>query len=219
VAGLTAALRTPLGPLADGLRLCDVERRDRLDELVFELPLAGGDTAGGRVTPPGIGAILARHLDAGDPVAPYAERLDDPALRSAVRGYLTGSIDLVLRTTRSGVPRFVVVDYKTNRLGPLEEPLTAWHHRPAALADEMQRSHYVLQALLYSVALHRYLRWRLPGYDPATHLAGVLYLFVRGMTGPDTPEVGGVPCGVFSWRPPDAVVVELSDLLDRGVDA
>ena len=47
----------------------------------------------------------------------------------------------------------------------------------------MQRAHYPLQALLYTAALHRYLRWRLPGYDPRRNLAGVLYLFVRGMTG------------------------------------
>ena len=47
----------------------------------------------------------------------------------------------------------------------------------------MRHSHYGLQALLYAVALHRYLRWRLPGYDPERNLAGVLYLFVRGMTG------------------------------------
>ena len=49
----------------------------------------------------------------------------------------------------------------------------------------MLRHHYALQALLYTVALHRFLRWRLPGYDPDTHLAGVAYLFVRGMTGED----------------------------------
>ena len=30
----------------------------------------------------------------------------------------------------------------------------------------MVEAHYPLQALLYSVALHRYLRWRQPGYDP-----------------------------------------------------
>ena len=52
----------------------------------------------------------------------------------------------------------------------------------------MQHAHYVLQALLYTVALHRYLRWRLPGYDPERNLAGVLYLFLRGMVGPDTPR-------------------------------
>jgi exodeoxyribonuclease V beta subunit len=80
----------------------------------------------------------------------------------------------------------------------------------------MQRAHYPLQALLYLVALHRYLRWRLPSYDPDTNLAGVLYLFVRGMVGPDTPLVDGTPCGVFTWRTPPALVTGLSDLLDRG---
>ena len=48
----------------------------------------------------------------------------------------------------------------------------------------MVEAHYPLQALLYAVALHRYLRWRQPGYDPAQHLGGVLYLFLRGMSGP-----------------------------------
>ena len=48
----------------------------------------------------------------------------------------------------------------------------------------MTHSHYGLQALLYTVALHRYLRWRLPGYSAERNLAGVLYLFLRGMTGP-----------------------------------
>src|SRR3954467_9700162 len=63
----------------------------------------------------------------------------------------------------------------------------------------MEQRHYCLQALLYTVAVHRYLGWRLPGYDAERHLGGVLYLFVRGMTGPDTPLVGGAPGGVFAW--------------------
>jgi exodeoxyribonuclease V beta subunit len=37
---------------------------------------------------------------------------------------------------------------------------------------------------------------------------------VRGMAGPDTPRVAGVPCGVFGWRPPASLIVELSELLD-----
>ena len=47
----------------------------------------------------------------------------------------------------------------------------------------MLHSDYPLQALLYTVVLHRFLRWRVPNYDPAQHLGGVLYLFVRGMCG------------------------------------
>ena len=83
----------------------------------------------------------------------------------------------------------------------------------------MLRRHYALQALLYTVALHRYLRWRLPGYDPDRNIAGVLYLFLRGMAGPDTPTVDRTPYGVFAWRPTGALVEALSDALDRGVAA
>ena len=77
----------------------------------------------------------------------------------------------------------------------------------------MERSHYGLQALLYTVALHRYLRWRLPGHDPDRDLAGVAYLFLRGMAG------GDAPAGVFSWQPRGALVRALSDVLDRGAAA
>ena len=47
--GLEAAISTPLGGLAGGTRLRDLGRADRLDELVFELPLAGGDDPVGDV--------------------------------------------------------------------------------------------------------------------------------------------------------------------------
>ena len=206
VAGLRAAIETPLG--SGGVALREVVRADRLDELNFELPLVGGDDPSGpALTLSAIAGVLRAHGD------PYAQRLLDPRLRESVRGYLTGSIDLVLRLDGE---RFTVVDYKTNWLAPPGEELTAWHHRPAALNAEMTHAHYRLQALLYVVALHRYLRWRLPGYSAARNLGGALYLFVRGMTGPETPVVDGTPCGVFTWHPPPALVEALSDVLDRG---
>ena len=111
---------------------------------------------------------------------------------------------------------FAIVDYKTNWLGLAGEPLTLRPYRPAALAAEMHRAQYGLQALLYTVALHRYLRWRLPAYDPSRHLAAVLYLFLRGMAGADTPTVDGSRCGVFVWHPPGELVGALSDVLDQG---
>jgi exodeoxyribonuclease V beta subunit len=212
--GLQLAIETPLGPLADGLALRSIGRRDRVDELTFELPLVGGDRPSSSVlTVAAIGALLSEHLADDDPLRPYADLLADPVLHTEIRGYLTGSIDLVLRTP-SG--RFAVVDYKTNRLAPSTEPLTLWHYRPSAVREAMFRSHYPLQALLYTVALHRYLRWRLADYSAERHLAGILYLFVRGMVGPATPEVAGERCGVFSWRPPIVLVEALSDLFDHG---
>ena len=77
----------------------------------------------------------------------------------------------------------------------------------------MLHSDYPLQALLYVVVVHRYLRWRQPGYDPDAHLGGVLYLFLRGMTGPSAVDGTGASPGVFSWRPPAGLVVGTSDLL------
>jgi exodeoxyribonuclease V beta subunit len=84
------------------------------------------------------------------------------------------------------------------------------------MAVAMLQAHYPLQALLYDVALHRFLRWRLPGYRPEEHLGGVLYLFLRGMCGPSVAASGGTVPGVFAWRPPAALVVAASDALDRG---
>jgi exodeoxyribonuclease V beta subunit len=160
-------------------------------------------------------AALRRHLPETDPVRAYADRLESPSLGGQVlRGYLSGSIDVVLRVGEPGRQRFVVVDYKTNTLGDPTRPLTALDYTPTLVTEAMLHSHYPLQALLYSVVLHRYLRWRLHGYDPEQHLGGVLYLFVRGMVGPQTPVFDGVPCGVFSWQPPVALVEELSAILD-----
>ncbi|MCI2238503.1 UvrD-helicase domain-containing protein [Paenibacillus sp. TRM 82003] len=221
-AALDPVLRTPLGPLAGGAALEGFAVPDRLAELDFELPLGGGDRAGD-----GDGALLGqvadllrRHLDPDDPVHPYADALAEPALGGQVlRGYLTGSIDAVLRRRGPGGPAHLVVDYKTNRLAGPGEALTAWHYRREALDDAVREAHYPLQALLYCVALHRFLRWRQPGYDPAVHLGGVLYLFLRGMCGPDVPAATGpdgapgAPPGVWSWCPPPALVTDVSDLL------
>ncbi|GHH77447.1 UvrD-helicase domain-containing protein [Promicromonospora soli] len=208
--GLVPLHSTPLGPLAGGLTLGEIGLRDRLRELTFELPLTGGDLGRAGRSDARLGdlaPLLRAHLPADDPLTAYADRLERPALgNQALRGYLTGSIDVVLRLP-SG--RFLVVDYKTNFLGPA----VADYSRPR-MAEAMLHSHYPLQALLYGAVLHRYLRWRLPGYDPDTHLGGVLYLFVRGMAGPDTPDADGSPAGVFSWRPPARLLVALSDLLD-----
>ncbi|HLL08222.1 MAG TPA: UvrD-helicase domain-containing protein [Nocardioidaceae bacterium] len=217
-AALLPALETPLGKLAGGVRLRDVASRDRLAEMTFELPLAGGDHPGeSAATLTRVAELLRRRLPADDPFAAYPDRLSGPGLEHRqLRGYLAGSLDAVLRLGEHR-PRFLVVDYKTNWLGGATgEPLTAWHYRPEALAQAMLAAHYPLQLLLYLVALHRYLRWRQPAYDPDRDLGGGLYLFLRGMCGPSTPTVDGVPCGVFGWVPPPGLVDELSTLLAGG---
>ena len=210
-AALVAMHDTGLGPLAPGVTLRQIGLRDRLRELAFEIPLAGGDAAflSPEVRLADVGDLLVRHLPAGDPLAAYGSRLRSAGLGDQpLRGYLSGSIDAVLRLTGE---RYLVVDYKTNLLGDYASDYSA-----DRLAGAMLHSDYPLQALLYLVVLHRFLRWRQPGYDPAHHLGGVLYLFVRGMCGAETPATDGNPCGVFSWHPPADLTIALSDLLDEG---
>lgn len=210
---LAPVLATPLGPLAGDRTLADIGVADRLAELDFELPLAPG---GQEVLLRDVAHLLRGHLAPGDPLADYPDRMRRDQLDEArLLGFLSGSIDAVLRVGTPEEPRFVVVDYKTNWLGGSDD-LVIEQYEPVALAAEMVAAHYPLQALLYAVALHRYLRWRLPGYLPERHLGGMLYLFVRGMAGPATPRPGdgAAPYGVFSWQPGATLVAQLSDLLD-----
>src|SRR3546814_19300153 len=68
---------------------------------------------------------------------------------------MTGLIDL----TYQHDGRWYVLDYKSNRLPG---------YAPAQLAEAMAHSEYDLQALIYTLALHRWLRFRLgDGYDYA----------------------------------------------------
>ena len=212
---------TPLGATASGLRLVDIPLRDRLCELDFEFPLTGGDRperARPDVRLGDLAPLLTTHLPVDDPLASYAEQLTGVLGEQSLRGYLSGSIDVVLRVPgdpgHAHAHRYVVVDYKTNLLGETGVPVTSADYGHAQMAAAMLHSHYPLQALLYSVVLHRYLRWRVPSYTPEQHLGGVLYLFLRGMCGPETPVVDGHVAGVFDWAPPAALVTDLSDLLE-----
>ncbi|HST85084.1 MAG TPA: UvrD-helicase domain-containing protein [Kineosporiaceae bacterium] len=210
-AALLPVFRTPLRLAGEGSpaeelapTLAAILPHNRLAELDFEMPLAGGDQPGAdQVMLTHVAALLRKHLSDDDPLAGYPDLLDQVEA-PPLRGFLSGSIDAVLRLPG---PRYVVVDYKTNRLG--RGDLTVLNYTRDALVEEMLHAHYPLQALLYGVALHRYLRWRQPGYDPAQHLGPIAYLFVRGMVGPQTPP----GCGVFDWQPPVALIPALSDLL------
>lgn len=129
---------------------------------------------------------------------------DGPALASLlrfrpVRGMVRGFVDLVLRQGE----RYYLLDWKSNHLGYRVE-----EYAPPALQREMERNLYPLQYLLYTVALHRYLGLRLPGYDYDRHFGGVIYLFLRGIS----PE-RGESCGVFRDRPSRELIEELTLLL------
>jgi len=208
-AAVVAAASTPLGPDDGAPRLRDLGPDTALHELTFELPVrpdAAPATLGG------IGTILLDHLPEDDPYRGYAATLRDGP-PNAFRGFLTGAIDLTTVLPFPDGDRYVVVDYKTNALPTRGDRPDAYDYAPSRLVEAMIDGNYVLQATLYQLALHRYLGWRLPGYDPHRHLGGAMYLFVRGMAGPSTPVVDGDRCGIARWRPPAEAILALDRYL------
>ena len=116
-----------------------------------------------------------------------------------VRGMLRGFMDLDLEHDN----RFYLLDWKSNHLGNRPED-----YGPAQLARAMEQHLYPLQYLLYTVALNRYLKLRVKGYDYETHFGGVFYVFLRGVN----PENGG-ETGIFTDLPPAPLVRRLTELL------
>jgi exodeoxyribonuclease V beta subunit len=158
VAWLSAVVQTRLpGPQAS---LQDLEHV--LPEMEFWLPADH---------------IEARAMDAHcrSHVLPGVER---PALAERqLHGMLMGFADLVF--THQG--RYWVLDYKSNYLGEDDAAYSA-----DALAHAMAQHRYDVQAAIYMLALHRLLQQRLgANYDPAEHLGGAVYLFLRGIQGPE----------------------------------
>ena len=234
-AGLDVALAEPLsegleqlrltpfgGPLRD-FRLAQLPLAERLNEMNFDLPLAVADEPGDRNSPrvraDGLARCFRQH-PGGLFGASYARRL--AGLEFASRGFLTGSIDLVFRQGE----RWWVLDWKSNWLGERDAagaPLACGpaHYGVEPMAELMAASHYPLQAHLYLVALHRYLRWRLPGYDPEQHLGGYAYVLLRGVPGaiPEAEGIaaaGGAVPGMLVEQPPLQRVLALDATLREG---
>ena len=206
VQGIVDAIVTPLGGLG-GNALSHIARKDRLAELRFDMSL--GRDARTKL------ATLAE-LAASDPGSPFADYFRTQANDwddRRVAGFLTGSIDALFRLDIDGQQKFVVVDYKSNNLARFN---TAQPYGYESMRAAMISSGYPLQALIYSVATHRYLSARMSGYDPAVHLGGCGYLFMRGMIGANTPVRNGVTDGVFVWRPSVDLVVGADQVLGGG---
>jgi len=189
---LTTILDTPLGfDAAPNATLRTIAENDRRPEMEFVIPAARMLTAGS------LAAVFARH-QAPAACPDYGTRVAALGFEP-LTGYLRGFIDLVFRFG----DRWYVVDYKSNHLGS-----TPHDYAPARLARVMDEHHYVLQYHLYTLAVHRHLRTRLPGYDYARDFGGILYLFLRGMD-PDHPP----GYGIFHDRPSPPLLDDLDALV------
>lgn len=164
-------------PLSDGVKLTELNPQNCLKEMQFYLNLDRTFNV------KAFNRLLRR----------YHPLYRQPYLLDEIQGMLRGFIDLVYR--HNG--RYYLLDYKTNLLPAYDEE----HIRA-----DIGRHHYDLQYLLYSLALHRFLQRRLPGYDYETHFGSVTYAYVRGMNG--TGETG-----VFITRPDVRLIQGLEELV------
>jgi len=120
-------------------------------------------------------------------------------MRRTLEGLMTGKIDLVY--AHDG--RYYLLDYKSNRLPAYDA---------ASIARAMDDSEYTLQALIYTLALHRWLRFRLgDGYDYGRDFGGVRYVFCRGLDAAGSPQTG-----VHAQQPERALVDALDALFATG---
>jgi exodeoxyribonuclease V beta subunit len=165
------------------VRLCELPPAHRIAELEFHFVL---DDAGS-------GALLALLHAHG-----VVRDRRDFGVWPRLSGLMTGKIDLTYRVDG----RAYVVDYKSNFLPDYDA---------AHLQQAMASHEYDLQALLYAVAVHRWLRLRLGAdYDFDRHFGGVLYLFCRGL---DAAASGR---GVVEPHLPRALVEGVDALLGNG---
>lgn len=161
---LVVVATTPLFARHDGPTLERLDPNRQLRELEFTL-------GSGNSRLEGLGALLRKHG-----ARSYADRLAGLHVKF-LQSFLRGYVDLVFEWEG----RWYVADYKSNTLP---------RYDTVELTETVEREHYSLQALLYSAAIQRYLRLRVPGYDAQTSWGGAIFLFLRGMKGPTAPGEG-----------------------------
>ncbi|MBF0218887.1 MAG: exodeoxyribonuclease V subunit beta [Gammaproteobacteria bacterium] len=178
-AWLEDLLATPLDASGE-LTLGHIGTAQRLNELEFDFSVSRIDIS-----------LLNRTLDEA-----AAQRLQ-PLQMADCRGFINGVIDLVF-AYQGG---YYLADYKSNHLGYALEA-----YAPPALQQAVFERRYDLQYLIYSLALHRYLKLRVPNYSYETHFGGVYYLFLRGMR-----PAHGNRYGVYFVKPEKALLERLDN--------
>jgi len=124
-----------------------------------------------------------------------------PLIFSPAKGYMKGVMDLVLYVD----DKYYLIDWKSNYLGGSYD-----HYCREALSETMYKNYYMLQYRLYLVALHCYLKLRIPNYSYDEHIGGVAYVFLRGLETNQRPD-----CGVYFDR---LSCAEVESLCKRLVD-
>ncbi len=174
---LSTSLSTSAG--LTNLSLSSLTQEQRLNEMGFDFSTSQVDISH-------LNKLLEQHAGVKLPPIEY----------EIFTGMVTGFIDLVFEYEG----KYYVSDYKSNFLGGSLEDYSSEKLRQAILDRR-----YDLQYLLYTLALHRYLKTRIPDYQYDIHMGGVYYLFLRGMR-----KENGSDTGIFYERP-DKTLIETLD--------
>ncbi|MDJ0765404.1 MAG: exodeoxyribonuclease V subunit beta [Myxococcota bacterium] len=193
-------VHTPLSAATPDLRLDQIPVHRRFVELAFVFPLAPFQaTAGSWLSAQDLAQVLAGHSGLSESYAKRIKQLDF-VLQP---GFIQGAIDLVFEWEG----KYYLADYKSNHLG-----YHSADYAVSRLERVMVESDYVLQYYLYTVALNRFLKYRVNGYDYDRHFGGVYYLFIRGLS-PRT----GPNAGLFWDKPPRSVIEGMSKLMGEPI--
>ncbi len=184
MAGNVPSVPLPLAGSGKSLFLSDLGRNDRISELGFYFPLKN-------LTREKLSALFRDLMreDSGSIPEKWEEEVGRLSF-NPVRGWLRGFIDLVFFAEG----RYYLADWKSNFLGTDPEA-----YLPEALKTVMVNKHYILQYHLYALALHAYLKRRIPDYSVERHFGGVYYFFLRGID-----PACGMKSGIYFDRPSEA---------------
>ncbi len=176
------------------LTLASIGCQDRINEMEFYFPLHP-------ITPQQL--ATAFYARSGRDILGFPEQIEALTFPLS-KGFMKGYIDLVFCFKG----RYYLVDWKSNLLGTHVE-----NYNRDALDQVMHREYYFLQYHLYVLALHQYLRSRIPNYRYETDFGGVAYMFIRGI---DPSQ--GQEFGIYKDLPAPGLIHELGKTLIPGYD-
>ena len=116
-----------------------------------------------------------------------------------IKNYMTGFIDLVVRQQ----DKYYIIDYKSNHLGDSLDD-----YSKEKMENEILAAGYDLQYHLYTVALVKYLRKKVEGFDYERDFGGAGYLFLRGIA-------PGSETGIWFQKPEFSVIKNFESALSR----
>ncbi|CAL4043621.1 RecBCD enzyme subunit RecB [Buchnera aphidicola (Anoecia corni)] len=113
----------------------------------------------------------------------FSEKKIYNQLSNRIYGLLHGFIDLIVMHKK----KFYILEYKSDWLGSNDS-----YYSSEALELIIKKNYYHIQYKLYTLAVHRYLKLRIPKYNYVTHFGGIIYIFLRAIDNRQKSKNNGI---------------------------